>query len=73
MHIVGGIYHEKTVFPSVDVIYGSGGRAAAALQQLNTQIRLTSFVGHNKRADIQYLADHVLKIPLHIYTLSEVL
>lgn len=71
MHIVGGIYHEKSVFPSGDVIYGSGGRAASALSELTRNIQLSSFVGHNKRADIEYHAEHVWEIELTKYFVPE--
>src|SRR5262245_57190430 len=29
--VVGGVYHERCIWPAWDEIYGSGGRAAAAL------------------------------------------
>jgi len=72
MHVVGGIYHEKSVFPERDVIYGSGGRAAIALKQLNPDIRLSSFVGENYRPEIEHLARHQWDIPLDGFSVPEI-
>lgn len=72
MHIVGGIYHERSIFPAGDVIYGSGGRAASALLEINNKIQLSSFIGKNKEEDISYHADHVWKIKLNKYFVPEV-
>ena len=72
MRIVGGIYRERSIFPDVDVIYGSGGRAAEALRFLNPDITLTSFVGENKRADIEYCAKERWKSKLDPYAVPEI-
>ena len=61
MIIVGGIYNERSVFPEDDVIYGSGGRAAAALSLINPDITLTSFVGESRRRDIEYHVKDIWK------------
>lgn len=59
LHIVGGIYQEKSVFPPDDVIYGSGGRAAYALKELDSKVKLTSYLGTNQKEAIEY---HVNKL-----------
>lgn len=71
MRIVGGIYKEQTIFPSSDVIFGSGGRAAAALSLMNPDITLTSYVGQNKRNDIEYYAKEIWKSKLDGYPIPE--
>lgn len=73
MRIVGGIYRERSIFPGNDVIFGSGGRAAAALSFLNPDaITLTSFVGENKRVDIEYCAKEIWKCKLDDYPIPEI-
>ena len=56
MRIVGGVYRERSVFPQGDVLYGSGGRAAAALRELCSDITLTTFVGRQRSGDLRYFA-----------------
>jgi nucleoside 2-deoxyribosyltransferase len=41
--ISGGIYHERCIWPDWDQIYGSGGRAAAALSGHVDQVTLRTF------------------------------
>lgn len=72
MRIVGGIYRERSVFPEDDVIYGSGGRAAAALSLMNPDITLTSFVGENRRRDIEYHVKELWKLKLDAYAVPEI-
>lgn len=71
MRIVGGIYNERSVFPEDDVIYGSGGRAAAALSLMNPDITLTSFVGENRRRDIEYHVKDIWNLTLDGYAVPE--
>ncbi|MCY4420117.1 MAG: PfkB family carbohydrate kinase [Gammaproteobacteria bacterium] len=72
MRIVGGIYQERAIFPEDDVIYGSGGRAAAALSSINPDITLTSFVGEDKRPDIEYYVKEVWGLNLDGYAVPEI-
>ncbi|MCU7804258.1 MAG: nucleoside 2-deoxyribosyltransferase [Candidatus Thiodiazotropha sp. (ex Lucinoma borealis)] len=72
MRIVGGIYRERSIFPEDDVIYGSGGRAAAALSLMNPNITLTSFVGENRRHDIEYHVKERWNIDLDAYPVPEI-
>ena len=72
MRIVGGIYKERSIFPDRDVIYGSGGRAAAALSLMNPDITLTSFVGENKRHAIEYYVKEIWKQKLDAYAVPEI-
>lgn len=44
IHVIGGTYWERCERPEWDQLYGSGGRAAAALSKL-TDVRLTTYVG----------------------------
>lgn len=62
--IVGGIYLEQSVFPSREVLYGSGARAAAVLRNLNPERTLVSFVGDDRRESIEYHAKKVWHTPL---------
>ncbi len=57
--IVGGVYAERTTFPASEVIYGSGGRAAAALGRLDPGRKLVTCVGANARGQVEY---HVKKV-----------
>ena len=71
MRIVGGIYNERSIFPEGDVIFGSGGRAAAALSYMNPDITLTSFVGEDRRQDIEYHAKEIWGLNLDGYAIPE--
>ena len=71
MHIVGGIYQEKSVFPASDVLYGSGGRAASALRELDNEVVLSGFVGRNRHSDIEYHAKHIWQVPLNAHAVPE--
>ena len=42
--VVGGVYHERCITPDWHQLYGSGGRAAAALSGF-TQVKLHSYLG----------------------------
>ncbi|MCB1864333.1 MAG: nucleoside 2-deoxyribosyltransferase [Chromatiales bacterium] len=72
MRIVGGIYNERSIFPEDDVIYGSGGRAAAALSLMNPDITLTSFVGENRRHDIEYHVKEIWNLNLDAFAVPEI-
>jgi len=72
MRIVGGIYNERSIFPECDVIYGSGGRAAAALSLLNPHITLTSFMGEDRRHDIEYHVKEIWNLELDAYPVPEI-
>src|SRR4051794_38301486 len=56
IYIVGGVYHERCVQPQWDHLYGSGGRAAAALSSA-TQARLITWIDDASRSRLQTLAD----------------
>ena len=49
--IIGGVYREICRFPSWDQIYGSGGRAAAALSNYFDEVRLHTFVSDAEKQD----------------------
>ena len=44
MHIVGGLYHERCCIPAWDAVFGSGGRAAAAVSALSPGSILYTYV-----------------------------
>ena len=73
MHIVGGVYREICIFPEDDVIYGSGGRAAAALSALCPGITLSSFVGEQLRTTIEYHASELWRTKLCAHPIPETL
>jgi len=41
--VVGGVYHERCIWPEWDQLYGSAGRAAAALSGHVEQVRLCTY------------------------------
>lgn len=57
IHIVGGTYWEKCFEPHWNELFGSGGRAAAALTLLNDKVLLTTYIGENDKLRLQFLAD----------------
>lgn len=71
MKIVGGIYNEISIFPENDVIYGSGGRAADTLRAINSDIELISFIGENRRQDIEYHVKKLWGVKLDAYPIPE--
>lgn len=72
MRIIGGIYIEQSIFPENNVIYGSGGRAAAALNKLCSDIKLTSYIGENRCDDIKYHIENIWNIELESYSVPEI-
>src|SRR5438445_12571823 len=56
IRVVGGVYHERCIQPHWDRLYGSGGRAAAALSSV-TQVGLTTWIDDASRPRLQTLAD----------------
>ena len=47
--IAGGVYHERCIWPDWDQIYGSAGRAAAAVVGHVDMVRLISYVRPDTR------------------------
>ena len=56
MLIAGGFYREISIFPGDDQLFGSGGRAAAALCALSDNIELHTYVGESNLKDIDLFA-----------------
>jgi nucleoside 2-deoxyribosyltransferase len=56
IHIVGGTYREGCVTPFWSQLYGSGGRAAAALSALTDQITLHTYIGAEDQDLLQSMA-----------------
>jgi len=54
--IVGGVYLEQCLWPPRRTLYGSGGRAAAAISQLVRDIKLHTYVGEHERSTLQSIA-----------------
>lgn len=65
--IVGGIYLEQVAFPADEVIYGSGGRAAFALKELDPDVSLIAYVGADRKEAIEFQTNAVWKLPLKPY------
>lgn len=55
--IAGGIYHERCVWPQWDQIYGSGGRAAAALVGHVDQITLRGYAQEEIASQFRVLSE----------------
>lgn len=49
IHVVGGVYREFCVHPRWNDIYGSGGRAALAIANMNTEVVLHSYIGQEAK------------------------
>lgn len=68
LHIVGGTYLEHCLEPARNELFGSGGRAASALQFLNGEVRFTTYIGKNEIAALSVLAGtfniHLKKIEI---------
>lgn len=54
--IVGGAYLEQCLWPPRRALYGSGGRAAAAISQLVKPIRLHTYIAAREREALQSIA-----------------
>lgn len=57
LHIAGGTYREICRFPEHRAVFGSGGRAAAAVSALNSNITLHTYVPHSQAAEVQLQFD----------------
>jgi hypothetical protein len=53
MHVVGGIYFERCLFPPWNQLYGSAGRAAAVIAQNGSPVTLHSYVSSSAIGDLQ--------------------
>jgi hypothetical protein len=62
--VVGGTYVERSFFPAVGNIYGSGLRAAAAVSKRGTPVEFHTFVSDGRRADLRATAA-IFGIELH--------
>src|SRR6185437_7960268 len=55
--IVGGVYLERAVWPNWDQIFGSGGRAAAAISEHVDKIALHTYAQKDNTTSLQLAAD----------------
>lgn len=55
MHIVGGFYREQCCIPEWDTVFGSGGRAAAALSMLSPGSVLYTYAENSDSKDVDSL------------------
>ncbi|WP_446903735.1 PfkB family carbohydrate kinase [Burkholderia sp. YIM B11467] len=53
LQIAGGIYREICLFPERREVLGSGGRAAAALSEINKSIELHAFIAQSALQEVQ--------------------
>ena len=56
MHVVGGVYLERCLFPPWNQIYGSAGRAAALICQNGDPVTLHSYVSDQARDALETIA-----------------
>lgn len=56
IHITGGVYEEICVEPAWEQMFGSGGRAAAALCEFSDAVSLTTYVADKDRPNLESLA-----------------
>lgn len=56
MHVVGGAYFERCLFPPWNQLYGSAGRAAALISQTGTPVTLHSYVSGDAAASLETVA-----------------
>src|ERR1700755_1448709 len=47
LSIAGGVYHERCEWPTWDMVFGSGGRAAAAISSVVDKVRLNSYASED--------------------------
>jgi nucleoside 2-deoxyribosyltransferase len=57
IHIVGGTYLERCLEPSWQELYGSGGRAATALVDLEDEIKLSTYISLEELQSLKMLAN----------------
>lgn len=65
MHVVGGVYVEKTEFPEDEVIFGSGGRAACVIRNWDSDVTLSCYVGEDIAGEVSYQAENIWNIQLN--------
>lgn len=59
INIAGGVYIEHCVEPAWEQLFGSGGRAAAALTELCDNVSLTTYLANDDRRALDLLAASV--------------
>lgn len=56
IQIVGGAYYERCVDPHWSHLFGSGGRAAAALAHIDGSVTLTTYLGKEQELHLELVA-----------------
>lgn len=56
IEITGGVYVEHCIEPQWEQLYGSGGRAAAALSELSNSVSLSTYIGDDDKSGLDSLA-----------------
>jgi nucleoside 2-deoxyribosyltransferase len=56
LSIAGGTYFERCLEPAWHQLYGSGGRAAAALQHLSSPVQLSTYIAPDQQVALEALA-----------------
>lgn len=69
IHVVGGVYDERCIQPRWDQLFGSGGRAAAALAALG-EVTLHTYVADTRRRDLEARAASFGGVALRLTTVS---
>lgn len=62
MDIAGGLYRELCEAPFWDAVYGSGGRAAAAVLELSSDVRLHTYVSAAHQGDVDRLRERGVEV-----------
>jgi hypothetical protein len=65
VHIAGGLYRETCELPSWNALYGSGGRAAAAVSALSPGTSLHTYHRKSEGSDIRELSDLGIEVIAH--------
>lgn len=56
IHVVGGVYFERCLFPPWNQLYGSAGRAAALIAQNDSPVTLHSYISSSATDDLQTIS-----------------
>ncbi len=56
LRVVGGVYAERCLSPDWNAVYGSAGRAAAAISALGHPVELQAYMGDEAKSQMQAIA-----------------
>jgi nucleoside 2-deoxyribosyltransferase len=70
--IIGGFYKELCLYPEWDYHYGSGGRAAAIVSGLGSDVCFYTYIHNNKIEDIKHFSK-IFNIKLNFFSSPEII